>query len=71
MMIFNFQLLTPLISDKPNLNLFNAKDSPTFSMEIKVNSMNNVKLVNPNFNLVSYLTKNIDKLSRIRPYFKK
>jgi hypothetical protein len=52
MMIFNFHLLTPLFSDISNLNLFNAKDSPKFPIEIEVNSMNNVKLINPNFNLI-------------------
>ena len=45
-------IMTPLCSDKPSLNLFNAKDSPKFSMEIEENSMNNVKLINPNFNLI-------------------
>ena len=48
MIIFNFQFLTPLFSDKP-FNLFNAKYSHKFSMEIKVNSMNNVKLINVYF----------------------
>ena len=45
-------IMTPLCSDKPSLNLFNAKDSPKYSMEIEKNDINNVKLINPNFNLI-------------------
>jgi len=30
-------IMTPLCSDKPSLNLFNAKDSPKFSLEIEEN----------------------------------
>jgi len=44
--------MTPLCSDKPNLNLFNAKDSPKFSIEKEENSLSNMKLINPNFNLI-------------------
>ena len=45
-------IMTPLCSDEPSLNLFNAKDSPKYSIEIENNSMNNVKLINKNFNLI-------------------
>ena len=45
-------IMTPLCSDKPSLNLFNAKDSPKFSMEIEENPFTNVELINPNFNLL-------------------
>ena len=45
-------IMTPLCSEKPSINLFNAKDSPKYTSEIEYNSMNNVKLINPNFNLI-------------------
>ena len=45
-------IMTPLCSDKPSLNLFNAKDSPKYTSEIEEISMNNAKLINSNFNLI-------------------
>ena len=45
-------IMTPLCSDKPKLNLFNAKDSPKYDSEINSNSMKNVKLIHQNFNLI-------------------
>ena len=45
-------IMTPLCSEKPSINLFNAKDSPKYTSEIEDNSMKNVKLINPNFNLI-------------------
>ena len=45
-------IMTPLCSDKPNLNLFNAKGSPKFAMEKEENSLSNIKIINPNFNLI-------------------
>ena len=42
-------IMTPLCSDKPSLNLFNAKDSPKFSMEIEENPFTNVELINSLF----------------------
>ena len=45
-------IMTPLCSDRPSLNLFNAKDSPKFSSEIEENSFGNMQQINPNFNLI-------------------
>jgi hypothetical protein len=45
-------IMTPLCSDKPSINLFNAKDSPKYTSEIEENTMNNVKLIHENFNLI-------------------
>jgi len=54
--------MTPLCSDKPNLNLFNAKDSPKFSIEKEENSLSNMKLINPNFNLIMTFDPDIAKI---------
>ena len=45
-------IMTPLCSENPSINLFNAKDSPKYTSEIGDNSMKNVKLINQNFNLI-------------------
>ena len=57
-------IMTPLCSEKPSLNLFNAKDSPKFADEEEDSSLKNVKLINHNFNLIMTYNSKYSKNSQ-------
>lgn len=56
--------MTSLCSEKRSLNLFNAKDSPKFEYEKEDSSMNNIKLINHNFNLIMTYNSKYSKNSQ-------